>query len=1098
MGKVVVVGRRSISNLLILAAFVLPLVGQARQLRLVKSARRDIPGEAQQVARFLESYTKMEKRTPPTARFQSKPTRADIERLRKLQSGGTDTVKVLCLRVEFQTDTTPLTTGNGKMDTLGFLSPDSGLFYDPPHFKRYFEREMEGLRNYYRSQSLGNLYVEYTVMPSGEKTCYQLPRDMQFYGDTISFEAVEMGLVRLMNDAFKVADADSEVHFGDYDEFIVFHAGSGLQSDFGLRNDSPFDLLAGEIPSDAIELYLGVPYIAVDSGRTHIEHGTVLPEMMRQDTMYGSETNILGMTGLAGTLFHEFAHLLGAIDLYDITGYTMGVGGWSLMGYGSWLGDYGAGAPPGVIPGFLDAYHRTLFLDTITQVRTVRVPVESIPVYAAEMDTQLFGQRGDSQPTIVKIPITPDEYFLIENRQVDVKQPDTIDVDVEDGVVIAVGGNEYDFFQPGSGLLIWHVDTKVLADWGNAANAYGPAGGPEHKGVDMEEGDGVQDFDVPYWQSRAPTYEVYGYKYDPFRKGGCNDRFYAQTNPNSDGYKGKSYVDVTLLGVADSTARLKDTIIPMNVNWDLYQPGFPKALGTTPLLSAFAADIDRNESLEVFVADTTGRISAWRSNGAGYRYSSGAFVNRNTTLFADIALGDVSGDASLEVVAAGDDGKVKVYSSAGDTLATMVTGDRIRAAPVLADLDGDGKKEIIVGSTDARLYAWKGDGTAMPGFPVAVGSEIRAAVAVTDTVRPKIVLLSGDGRLFLLNPDGSPVGGFPVVLSSSPFYAKAQPLVGDFDRDGQKEIAVIAGGEHDYRLYVVGLDGAVKFQSREFIRSPFTGTVAAADVNGDAQIDFLAASVNDLFALNRNATLVTNYPFTQESTFTISEVAYSPSGGWLITFDVLFQYLSSPVVADIDNDGTSDVVIGSPQYGLLGFNGKTGEPLSFFPLMATAGISAVPLAVDLDGDGRVELAAGSDSGTFYVWKMPGPASGVKWPCAYHDACHTGLILDSELPPPLPLAHTDSLVAKLYVWPNPAGAAVNIRYHVNDADEVKLRLLDMSGEPVGAEFDGQAVKDVDNETTVNLKQVPPGAYIVRLEARRLDQRQVKFTKLAVVR
>jgi M6 family metalloprotease-like protein len=1074
--------------LLVVAMLALP-TAEARQLRLVKSERRSIPGEAAQVARLLQSYARAEKRQP-LGRYRFKPTKADLDRIRKLQAGGVDTVRVLCLRVEFQSDTTSLTTGDGKMDTLGFLSPDSGLFYDPPHFKRYFERQMEGLSNYYRAQTLGRLFVEYTVMPSGEKMSYQLSREMQFYGDTISFDAIEMGLVRLMNDAIKVADDDPEIHFGNYDEFIVFHAGSGLQSD--TDRDSPFDLLAGEIPSDAIQLYLGHPYISVDSGRTRIEHATVLPEMMRQDTMYQDQTNVLGMTGLAGTLFHEFAHLLGAYDLYDITGVTMGVGGWSLMGYGSWLGDYGAGAPPGVIPSFLDAFTRTLFLDTIAQVRTVKVPVESIPVFAAEMDSALFSLRGDTaRPTIIRIPITPDEYFLIENRQVDVKQPDTIDVDVEDGVVIAVGGSEYDFFQPGSGLLIWHVDRRVLADWGNAINAYGPYGGPEHKGVDMEEGDGVQDFDVPYWQSRAPSYEVYGYKYDPFFKGGYNDKFTARTNPNTDGYKGRSYLDVTLLGVADSTARLKDTVIAVKIGWDLYQPGFPKTTGTAPLLSAFAADIDGNDTLDIAVIDTAGALKIWRSDGSTLRS-----LSIGTTTRADIAIGDVTGDSQLEVVAAGNDTSVRVIPVTG-TPTRIKVGDRVFAAPVLADLDADGKKEIIVGSTDMKLYAWRGDGALMPGFPVAVGSEIRAPVAVTDTVMPKIVLLSGDGRLFLLNPDGSVVSGFPLVLSSSPYYAKAQPLVGDFDRDGSKEIAVIAGGEHDYRLYMVGLDGKVEFQSREFIRSPFTGTLSAADVDGDLYPDVLAASMNELFALNRNATLVTNYPFTQDSMYTTTELAFSPTYAWLVTFDVLFQYASSPVVADVDGDGVSDVVIGSPQYGLLGLNGKTGELLPFFPLMATAGISAVPLAVDLDGDGKLELAAGSDSGTFYVWKMPGPASGIKWPCAYHDACHTGLIPDSELPPWQPRTHT-GLVDKLYVYPNPAGSSVSIRYHLNDADQVKLRLLDMTGEPVGAELDGQAVKDADNETTVELKKTPPGTYIVRLEAKSSDKREVKFTKLAVVR
>jgi hypothetical protein len=1062
---------------------------EARELRIVRGQGRSVPGGQEQAARFLQSYTMIQRDQQPLARFRFRPTREDEARARRLAAGDTDTVRVLCLRVEFQEDTTPLTTGNGKMDTLGFLSPDSGLFYDPPHFKTYFERQMEGLRNYFRFQSLGKLCVEYDVYPSAEKSAYQLPREMMFYGDTISFDAIELGLVRLMRDAFKVADEDPELHFGNYDEFIVFHAGSGLQADFGLRRDSPFDLLAGEIPSGAIEAYIGEPYISVDSGRTHIGQATVLPEMMRQDTTYNDTlVNLLGMTGLAGTLCHEFAHLLGAYDLYDVTGLTMGVGCWSLMGYGGWLGDYAAGAPPGVIPGFLDAFSRVQL--GFVRPLEVRVPRESIPVFAAQMDTASFSQRGDtSTPTIVKIPVNDNEYFLIENRQVDVRAPDTIVVDDSDGVVVSVDHGEYDFFQPGSGILIWHIDQKVLADYGpyNAVNI-----DAARKGVDLEEGDGCQDYDVTIWQSRSYYDEIYGNKYDPFQKGGYNDRFTAQTDPNSDAYSGRTFLSVTLLGAVDTTQRLKDTIIPVRVGWDLLQRGFPvdPARGH-PFLSAFVADVDRDDSLEVWSVDTGGLVCAWHSDGRGYRYSNGGFVNLLTTTRADVAIGDVAGDSLLEVVAAGNDGKVKVYSSAGTLLATMATTDRIVAAPVLADLDGDGRKDIIVGSTDMKLYAWRGSGSLLPGFPVAIGTEVRAPVAVTDTTGPQIVLVSGDGRLFLFNPDGTIAPGFPVVLGNTPYYAKAQPVVADFDRDGNREIALVAGGGHDYRFYVVGLDGKVECESREFIRSPFDGTLAAADMDGNGYPDVLAASVNELFGLNRNATLLSNYPFAQDSTYAVSELA----GNWIITYDVYFQYRSSPVVADIDGDGTLDVVIGSPRFGLLGFNGGNGNLLPFFPLMATAPVSAVPLVADIDGDGYVELAAGSDTGVFYVWKMPGAPAGIKWACAYYDACHTGLLPD--LPPAVPLDSAE-LVPKLYVYPNPAGSAVSIRYRLNAADQVRIRLLDMTGEPVGQEFAGQSVSGADNEVNLELGKTPPGTYIVRLEATLQARREVKFTKLAVVR
>jgi M6 family metalloprotease-like protein len=1076
---------------LIAGAMLVPSV-RAERLRLTRSAKRNVPGAVHQVNRFVQSYTTLEQKTRPFDRFRHKLDPDDVARIRRLQSGLVDTVKVLCLRVEFVEDTTPLTTGNGKMDTLGFLSPDSGLFYDPPHFKRYFERQMEGLRNYYRAQSLGNLYVEYKVIPEGEKEAYQLPRDMQFYGDTVSFDAVEMGLVRLMRDAFKVADGDPAIHFGDYDKFVIFHAGSGLQADYGLRGDSPYDLLAGEIPAGAIQAYLGEPYISVDSGQKHIDRASVLPEMMRQDTMFDGETNILGMTGLAGTLFHEFAHLLGAYDLYDVTGMTMGVGSWSLMGYGGWLGDYGAGAPPGVIPGFLDAYHRVAL--GFIRPLVVNVPRDSILIFAAEMDTGLFAARSDTfTPTVVKIPVTRDEYFLLENRQIDVKTPDVCSVDVEDGVVIAVDDNEYDFFQPsdtlyprgGSGILIWHVDQRILADYGpyNAVNI-----DPARKGVDMEEGDGIQDFDVPYWESTNPDYEIYGYKFDPFFKGGYNDKFTAETNPSSDGYTGKTYLNVALLGQEDSTSRLKDTVIPVRVNWDLYQKGFPKTVAGSPLLSSFAADVDLNDTLDIAVMDTAGGLRIWRADGSLLRS-----LGIGTSTVADLALGDVSGDSRLEVVAAGNDGKVRAIPLSGAP-AQMSTGDRIVAAPVLADLDGDGKKEVIVGSTDMMLYAWKGTGELMPGFPVSIGTEVRAPVAVTDTARPQIVLLSADSRLFLFNPDGSLAMGFPVTLGNSPYYSAAQPLVGDFNRDGTKEIMAVAGGGHDYRLYVVGLDGAVKFRSQELVRFPLYGTPAAADVNGDGYPDVLTASMNDLFAFNHNATLVTNYPFKQDSTYVTTELA----GNWIISFDAYFQYLSSPVAADVDGDSITDVVIGSPRQGLLGFNGRTGKPLSLFPLMTTASISTVPLAVDVDKDGRAELAVGSDSGIFYVWKLPGPASGIRWHCAYHDACHTGLLLDSDLPPvPEPPA---KLVDAYYVYPNPAADSVAyMRYRLGAGQSaVRVRMLDMAGDPVGKEMDGPAIPSIDNEARLDLTGTPPGLYVVRLAVTNAGRTEVKFTKLAIVR
>ena len=86
-----------------------------------------------------------------------------------------------------------------------------------------------------------------------------------------------------------------------------------------------------------------------------------------------------------------------------------------------------------------------------------------------------------------------------------------------------------------------------------------------------------------------------------------------------------------------------------------------------------------------------------------------------------------------------------------------------------------------------------------------------------------------------------------------------------------------------------------------------------------------------------------------------------------------------------------------------------------------------------------------------------------------------------------------------MYPNPAADQAIVRYWLGPGQSsVKLRLLDMAGEPVGKELDGQAVPGMANENVVKLADVPPGAYIVRLAVTNSGKTEVKFAKLAVVR
>jgi hypothetical protein len=264
-------------------------------------------------------------------------------------------------------------------------------------------------------------------------------------------------------------------------------------------------------------------------------------------------------------------------------------------------------------------------------------------------------------------------------------------------------------------------------------------------------------------------------------------------------------------------------------------------------------------------------------------------------------------------------------------------------------------------------------------------------------------------------------------------------------------------------------------------------------VNEDGFLDVVCASKFRTYAFNYNGTLVSNFPLRQESSFVTTELA----GNWIITFDAPFLYASSPVVADVDGDGGADVAIGSPVYGLLGFDCRAGVDRQYFPLMTTSSVSAVPLVCDLDRDGDMEIAVGSDSGVFYVWDLPASATGSVWQCAYHDAAHTGYVPRAELPP-LPAADT-AMLGSFYLYPNPAAEQVIARYRLGPRGaSVRLLILDMSGEPVADPVAGQAVAGAENETTLDLRLLAPGLYVVRAEATEGTRRSVKFAKLAVVR
>ena len=70
--------------------------------------------------------------------------------------------------------------------------------------------------------------------------------------------------------------------------------------------------------------------------------------------------------------------------------------------------------------------------------------------------------------------------------------------------------------------------------------------------------------------------------------------------------------------------------------------------------------------------------------------------------------------------------------------------------------NGNGKVDIILGTDDDNIYVILDDGSTAPGFPYTTGDKIQAAPSVADINGDKVIFSgSNDNNFYAINSDGS-------------------------------------------------------------------------------------------------------------------------------------------------------------------------------------------------------------------------------------------------------------------------------------------------------------------------------------------------------
>jgi len=308
-------------------------------------------------------------------------------------------------------------------------------------------------------------------------------------------------------------------------------------------------------------------------------------------------------------------------------------------------------------------------------------------------------------------------------------------------------------------------------------------------------------------------------------------------------------------------------------------------------------------------------------------------------------------------------------------------GDDVWAEPVIGDIDGDGEKEVIAGSSDNYVYCLRAkDGTLK--WRYQTGHDV-GNVAIKDVDgdgKMEVFFGSRDDYFYCLNSDGTlkwkkgPYANFGNPNSGGPY-------VGDVDGDGEDEVIVTY--YPDATVCFKAKDGTEKW--KDTTRGNVDGCVAVADIDEDGEKEILVGRFSlpkYVYCLRPDGTEKWKTATTCCSGLSLEDIdgdgkleiigvedagedvaclEHDGTIKWTYTAPDFIYHYRGPPIADIDKDGKKEIVVGYSG-GVICLTNDGKKKWENTDLGSTGYIQSCACLGDFDNDGKMEVATGNEDG----------------------------------------------------------------------------------------------------------------------------------------